>query len=242
MKYLLVVSVFLLACTEFDYSYDLDEYELDVPQEGVFLAIDGDPWLGEYDGMDQPEDGYCGPVAVKNILWWYDGDISWEQAAHELKTNDWDPGFKLWKYCAAACMGEIAGCANACYEVARRQVEGTSETEVIKTLTKHAPKGYRLVVTRENPSMIDEIIYQISQGNPVFIKETINNGNAHASILTGFRWKNGEIHTITANSYNQPLDVFMRGWSRIDLGNRTERYVMGKFGMKPFTAMWFEKI
>jgi hypothetical protein len=71
--------------------------------------------------------------------------------------------------------------------------------------------------------------------------ETINGGEGHTSVITGFYWDDGELWTSGINTYERSLDEFMRGWSLIELGNRTERYVMGKFGMKPFTAMWFEK-
>jgi hypothetical protein len=242
MKHLLTISILAMACTEFDYSYNLDEYELNVPDGGVYLEIDGDTWLGEYDYRDQPEDGYCGPVAVKNMTWWYDCDVPWEQAAHDLKTNDFDPGFKLWKYCAAACMGEVAGCANTCYEIVIRQVKGTPVSEIKKTLKKYTPDGYELKFTSKDPSMVDEIIYQVSIGNPVMVIETINKGKGHTSVITGFYWDNGELWTSGINTYERSLDDFMRGWSLIDMGNRVEKYVMGKFGMRPFTAMWYEKI
>jgi hypothetical protein len=239
MKSILILAFLALGCVDLDYSYDLDEYELAVPDGGVFLTVDGEPWRGEYDSRNQPQDGYCGPVAFKNIMWWHDSDVPWNIAAIELKTDDWDPGMKLWKYCAAACHGEIAVCANICYETVRKQVKGTSTKNIVKALTKNAPEGYSLEFTAEDPSAIDDIIEQIGNGNPVIVIETINDGQLHASVLTGFTWIDGEIWTVTANSYDRTIDDFMRGWSTIDSGSKIKRKAMYDFGIRPFIAMWY---
>lgn len=238
---ILAIIILACACTEFDYSYDLDEYELDVPEEGVVLHVGSDPWRGEYDYRDQPEDGYCGPVALKNIMWWYETDMSWETAAEELSTNDWNPGMQLWKYCAAACMGEVIGCANACYLVVKKQVKGTTIKSIKKAIQKYAPDGYELKYTSGDPSMVDEIIYQVSQGNPVLIQETLNDSGWHLSLITGFYWQKGEIRTMGANTYDRSLDDFMKAWSTVDGGNKVERYAMAKMDAGPFTAMWFSR-
>lgn len=236
MKYLLILLA-LSGCADIDYSYNLDEYNLDVPQEGLCLPSGGSCWHGSYDYRVQPQDGYCGPVALKNMLSWYDRDISWDEAAEATSVNDFHSD-RLFGYCAAACLGELV-CAVSLYEVVRSRIKGSSRHNIIKAMTEHAPAGYTVEFTAEEPAAIDELIEVINGGDPVLIFSVID-GNLHTSVLTGFYYDGETLNVSQVNSYKMTISEFMYSWSLKGSGNKTERSVMAKFGNLPFMAAYYK--
>ncbi|MCK5603590.1 hypothetical protein KAR91_17020, partial [Candidatus Pacearchaeota archaeon] len=54
--------------------------------------------------------------------------------------------------------------------------------------------------------------------------------------------EDGEIYVALANSPNKSLDEFMEDWSIKSLGSKFIRSVARKFGQRPFTAMYFNRV
>jgi hypothetical protein len=238
MRYLLLSVVLLIGCNGFDYSYDLEAYSLNVPAEGVYLTdSDGALWRGEYTGADEPGRQHCGATALMNMLWWFGIDINYPYAENILNIGDFDPGIELQAPCAAACLGEPI-CSISCYEVIRKQVKGTTIPDMIGALKRLAPEGYELYVTAEDPAAIDDIIHQVTIGNPVLVNTVSPNGKLHLAIVAGF---DGDLNVYMANGYDRTIDYFMRSWSTVEFGGDVTRRAMSAFGLRPFVAMWYIK-
>lgn len=269
---ILTRTIFLLwgllvaSCTDFDTSYDLAAYDLQLTfeedqyetldgrwvrtgQNGVQLLTsrDGDPWRGQWNAWDEPEPGYCGPTAMRNMLWWYnDGlDVSYDHAAAMMDLDDWrleDKQDTIWA-CSGACMAEPL-CVAGCYLVIKKQLSGLGVTAkgAVKALKRWAPEGYEAHVTKDDPSAIVELVEQLLDGNPVVISEYIE-GNLHLSILTGISVDDtGVPWVVMANSYERTLDEFMRAWSLRDFGDSktVKRAARRRVGIAPFMAVWWE--
>jgi len=269
---LTIVTICLLSfgCKEMlEYKYDLTQYDYEfiyelpnqvseVPvnkdvtryvktsNKGVSLYLNEDApvWKGTFSEDTEPRDGYCGPTSTKNLLKWIDVDPSYEELADEMDVGREYVTGSDWAKCAGACTGEILFCTNICLKIVDRVKSeiGAWIKDIRKSLNKHTPQGYELAHTVGNPIMIEEILYQLSQGNPVLI----NGRNVeffHVTVLVGIEIKGRNIYLISANAQKESLKDFMSTWSLERYGNMTKRKLVAKVSkMKPFEAMWFNKI
>ena len=262
---IILIAILLTGCDQYDYGYDIDDLEFNFETETIevqasdetryvrtfpkgitlHMSEDSKPWQETVNVYDEPGSNYCAPTAVKNLLSWYGINLSYELLGQEMETNNWEPGFNVWASCAGACMGEVAICANACYSIVKNNIKGTSISNTIATLNRYKPYGYELKYIAGDPDQVENIIHQLLQGNPVMINEVIEDGVgvSHLSVLTGIKIKeDGEIYVALANSPNKSLDEFMEDWSIKSLGSKFIRSVARKFGQRPFTAMYFNRV
>ena len=281
MKYLVILACILsFGCKDMlEYDFDLSEYDYEfvynlekevkeIPInkdltryvktscEGVdlYLTEESDQWYTTYTVLNEPHKDYCGPTAVKNLMAWYGTDtLSYEEIGEMLDADRTYMGGKEWATCAAACAGEILFCTNICLRILDKKIgqAGTRTKHAKKALRKLAPKGYKLSHTVGDPSMIEEVLYQLLQGNPILINELLNPDvigiegkpdEMHMSVMTGIEIESNVIYVIVANSFRRPLRRFMEDWSLKRLGSLRSRKLSSKLGAKPFEAIWYEKI
>lgn len=267
MKWLVIISFLTLACTEFDTYYNLDDYDLDFDFEtetvevkvskymtryvktsskGISLHLEEDSskYMGEFSDADEPYPAWCGPTALKNLLFWYDTYMSYYDAGKTLKTSSDASDPEIWFVCAAACGADVVICTNICYDLFKDMVQdgqGTTTKHAFAAIKKLTPEGYEFHSTSDDPSMIVELIDQLWEGNPVFINEYV--GGLHMAVLTGIHIdKEGVPHVRMANSAYRTLEQFMEGWSLKGFGDdKKRRRVKRLFGIKPFMAAWYSK-
>jgi len=271
MRQLILLTALLLGCIEFDTSYDLEAYDLDLEFDVATLEVDAGTAIryvetGEhglsmhleaggpsYEGITLEYNGngilgYCGPAALTNLLRWYGIHLPLSEAAELTRVHERKLGVEAWAACAAVCGGDLAVCTNICYDLTDKlETVGTSFEDGARAVRLSTPPGYVYRHTREDPSAIVELIEQLREGNPVIINEWLESGDGnpalHMSVLTGLEiGDDGEVWVRMVNSVKRPLGDFMRAWSLKGLGSeRRRRYAKRFFGIKPFTAAWYER-
>lgn len=199
-----------------------------------------------YTQNDEPKRGYCTVTAMKNLLHWYGEEISYEQAASELRTGDFTYKKEVYASCTAVCGGEALICGNICKEIVKDLIDnqGTTLVQMKKIMKNHTPPGYEFHNTIEDPSAIVEMFNQLQEGNPILVNGYIdgNPGSMHSFLLTGFRYKQDGAQVRVINTNQLTLEEFMDSWSLVNFGNDRKLRMQKRFAKQaPFSAMWYSK-
>jgi hypothetical protein len=204
----------------------------------LYLDDHSAPWTEQYAQDDPVQTNYCGPVAGRNILYWYGMDASFTSLGSEMHTNTWQDDLSPLT-CANACAAEPT-CTLACSIVLDNFEFGTLPVYMEAALGKHTPSGFRMLASFEDAN-IDAILSQLYYGNPVVVLIKPLSSPFHWTVITGAYVSGDEIMLEFANNESRSLTAFLDDWSLENVGSSVVTKLLNGLGIRPYTMFSFER-
>ena len=172
------------------------------------------PWEQRFVQNDPPFDNGCGPVATRNLLFWYGmdngapDDAIWNAVGAAEKQGTWDEGKIFGLCCPDICdpTGTVCVpnpvCQVPCGIIANELIGpffnfGSLAEDIIPYLDAHVPPGYVRCNDLQNLSL-PQLQWSLSRGNPVFFSMS-ENSVLHWAVVTGLTKPGSELMLRIAN-------------------------------------------
>jgi len=215
----------------------------------VDLYVEGskDKFEEKYSQGNPPYENGCGPVAVRNLFYWYGIDIPgpqlWSTLANEMATNHAAEGIDTHLACTGLC-GAVPPCVLGCVKLIESEGnKGSRPSAVVNSMKKHAPRGYT-VAFHAHYNGLDALLEPLSQGNPVIA--LINSGHHmnHYVVVTGiYEHPPAGRMVRLANNKDLPWADFVKSWSLAGFGDTMERSFMDEIvGDKPYFVAYYSPV
>lgn len=209
-------------------------------------------WEASFRQDDEPEENYCGPTAARNLLTWYDADVSYEELGAAMHTNTWrDAGTELAVFglAFAACAGELI-CSFSVYGAVFEAAvnAGTLPRDFMTALQPRLPEGYFACLVQESLPSVEEVKGSLAQGNPIIYLESLG-GGLHWAVINGIYEDAGVWQVRTANSHDavnpdgsrtnvaRPWSTFLSHWSLEQLDPILRGPLGDSLGLQPYTRI-----
>jgi hypothetical protein len=196
----------------------LDPNDLMTPFHEQFDQTDP-PGVPEGAPDSPPYTNGCGPIAGRNLLFWYGTDPGtpddniWNDIGDDMNVNSWDADLVSSLCCpdlcdpiTGICIPNPTGCQIVCDLFADEVIDpllvlGTLPEDAIPALDARMPPGYVRCNDDRNLTL-PQIQWSLSRGNPVYILGSSGSTNMHWAVITGIEKPGSELMVRIANLGN----------------------------------------
>jgi hypothetical protein len=215
-------------------------------QVNLYMGDEAQPFKTKYVQTDPSYQYGSGPVAIRNLMFWYGIDTAgtalWTTLATETKNNHAAEDIDTAVGCAVPC-GPEPVCIAACVAIVHeRGNKGCRPSALVNTLQKHAPPGYKAFFQAHNNSP-DRLLEPLRDGNPVIV--LINTGHYENKwvVVTGIYSDSGGLKVRLANNTDMTWASFVQAWGLAGFSDKNiERSFMDEVvGNKPYFWAYYSK-